>query len=310
MIVTGRKSWLEHIIAIRGTSFIHTWKRITFSTVVSIAVVFLYQFCVRDDRVWPFESAPFGPLGLALGIFLGFRNNESYNRYWNGRKIWGRLVNVSRTFSRQVFTFVNAPEEESKAHCRELTYRMIAYVTSLRHHLRDSEPFQELKPFLDDGEPESLKGQKNIPMTITQGTAKKLKALWQKDLISDIHLQTLDESLTEMLGIQGGCERIRATPIPYVYTVLIHRLTAFYCFILPFAIVEKAELLTPVLTFLVSYAFFGLDDLGEELTDPFGQSLNDLPLSAINRTIEVNLRQLIEDETIPELLKPVNGYLD
>lgn len=310
MIVTGQKSWLGHVFAIRGTSFSHTWKRIAFTTTIAIGVVIIHEYCLANKLFWPFETATFGPLGLALGIFLGFRNNESYNRYWNGRKIWGRLVNVSRTFSRQVMTYINASDEETKPHTKDLTMRMIAYVTALRHALRDTEPFTDLKQFMDEAEVEALRGQKNIPMSIAQGMAKKLKALWQKGLINDMHLKSLDESLTEMLGIQGGCERIRATPIPYVYTVLIHRLTAFFCLLSPFVMVEKCDYLTPILTFLISYAFFGLDDLGEELQDPFGITLNDLPLTAINRTIEVNLKQLIEEPEIPELLKPIDHYLE
>jgi ion channel-forming bestrophin family protein len=306
MIVSERKSWLALLFSVKGSSFTHTWPRIAAATLVAIVALELHNSNIVELTM---SSKPFAPLGLALGIFLGFRNNESYNRYWNGRKIWGRLVNVSRTFVRQVSTFTRASDSDYLEIRNRLAYRMIAYVYSLRHHLRDTLPFDDLKPYIDDAERAGLRDQKNVPMTIIQRTAMDLRAFWQTDQISDYHLKAIDDSLTEIIAIQGGCERIRSTPIPYVYTVLIHRLTTFYCLFLPFGIVAEAGSWTPIVTFLISYAFFGLDDLGEELKDPFGIELNDLPLEAINRTIEVNIKQLIGDKAVPDMLKPVGDQL-
>jgi ion channel-forming bestrophin family protein len=306
MIVAKRMSWFRLLFSFKGSSFLHTWPRIFFATLIAMIAWQLQENKIID---LDFKSSPFATLGLALGIFLGFRNNESYNRYWDGRKIWGRLVNVSRTFVRQVSTYVTAPEGEFKEIQKNMAYRMIGYVHGFRHHLRDTKPFEDITPFLGAEESQALDGQKNIPMSIAQKTGMELKALWQKGYLTEFHLKQLDDSLTEMLAIQGGCERIRATPIPHVYTVLIHRLTTFYCLSLPLGIAAQAGAWTPVVTFLVSYAFFGLDDLGEELKDPFGIELNDLPLCAINRTIEINLKQLIGEESIPEFLEPVRNQL-
>jgi ion channel-forming bestrophin family protein len=107
--------------------------------------------------------------------------------------------------------------------------------------------------------------------------------------------------------VQGGCERIRATPIPWSYTVLMHTIVAAYCFALPFGLVATTKLLTPVVVVLIAYAFLGLDAVGDELEQPFGREENDLPLDAISSTIELNLRQLLGETDLPELAEPDAG---
>lgn len=125
-----------------------------------------------------------------------------------------------------------------------------------------------------------------------------------------MHLPVLEGSLTEITGVQGGCERIKATPIPASYTVLIHRIVATYAFALPLGIVDTVHLWTPVVVLLIAYAFYGLDAIGDEIEDPFGRDPNDLPLSTLSRMIEVNLRQRLRESDVPELLRPQRGILD
>ncbi len=115
--------------------------------------------------------------------------------------------------------------------------------------------------------------------------------------------------LTGLTDLQGACERIKSTPIPFSYTTLIHRIVAVYCCGLPFGVVSDTCWFTPIVVLVVSYAFFGLDTVGDEIEQPFGTDANDLPLSAISRMIEVNLRQRIGDTDIPPLLRPVDELL-
>ncbi len=115
--------------------------------------------------------------------------------------------------------------------------------------------------------------------------------------------------MTEITGIQGACERIKSTPIPASYTVLIHRIVALYCLGLPFGIVTSVGALTPVVVAIVAYAFYGLDAVGSEIENPFGHDPNDLPLTALSRMIEVNLRQGLGEDELPPLLEPVDGIL-
>jgi ion channel-forming bestrophin family protein len=262
--------------------------------------------------------APFTLIGLALSIFLGFRNNTSYDRFWEGRRLWGALVNVSRSFARQCQLYIGAREGARDGNDapaislqRELVYRTIAYVHSLRMHLRDGIEWDALSKFLPAAEVEQLRKHHNVPYAILSGTSHWLRGAWTAGHIDTYHLPALDQSLNQFLDIQGGCERIKSTPIPHSYTVLIHSIVASYCFMLPFGLVDTIHGWTPLVTLIVSYAFLGLDAVGDEIENPFGLDQNDLPLSTISTTIEVNLRQTIGDEgkDIPDIPQPVNGIL-
>jgi putative membrane protein len=124
-----------------------------------------------------------------------------------------------------------------------------------------------------------------------------------------MHLPVLEGSLTTLTDIQGGCERILATPVPFVYNVLMHRIVAGYCLFLPFGLVDTIGWVTPLAVAFIAFAFYGLDSIGEEIEEPFGTDWNDLPLSQLSRMIEVNLRQRAGDKDIPPLMQPVDGVL-
>ena len=295
----------------RGSVLRRTLPRILFFTAFSIIVTAIEV--VYELAKYSLTIEPFTIIGLAIGIFLGFRNNAAYDRYWEGRKLWGHMVNASRSFARQVLLFVGDGESPATGEMREyqddLVRRMIAYVHALRHHLRDSDPMPDLEQFLSPDDLEDLREQVNIPVAILQGIGVRLRQAWQDGLISEYHLPVLEGTLTTVTDIQGGCERIKNTPIPFPYTVLTHRLVAFYCFFLPFGLIETVRWLTPVVVMLISHAFFGLDEIGDEIEDPFGTESQHLPLETLCRMIEVNLLQAIEEREIPPLLKPVDGVL-
>lgn len=324
MIVQDRPSWIRLIFAVKGSGLNITGPRIAVVTSVAVVVTALdMQLRGRYDlKLFHLTLTPFSLIGVALGIFLSFRNSAAYDRFWEGRKLWGAMVNISRSLTRQVLTLIVPPTNgeptgdyeheaaESLARFRrDVIYRLIAYVHSLRHHLRGTDPLPELSELLPQDEIERLRGQRNIPLAQIQSLGKRFQWAWQQGWISDYHLPVLEGSLTEITSIQGACERIKNTPIPFAYTVFIHRIVAAYCLFLPMGIVGDIHYMTPLVVLLISYAFFGLDELGDEIEDPFGTDLNDLPLSAISRTIEINLRQLLDEPNVPEFLKPEKGVL-
>lgn len=155
-----------------------------------------------------------------------------------------------------------------------------------------------------------LQGERNRPFAITQGTGERLRQAWHDGLVHPMHVPVLEASLAVLTDVQGACERIKGTPIPYSYTTLIHRITAVYCFTLPFGIVDTVKLFTPFVCAIVAYAFFGLDGVGEEIEMPFGMDYNDLPLRSISRTIEINLRQRLGETDLPHPVTPVNDFVD
>lgn len=230
---------------------------------------------------------------------MGFRNNTSYDRFWEGRRLWGALVNTTRTLCRQIHTLVGVQGDTWK----ELNYRVIAYTHSLRHHLRGELMPGDARAFLPDAEAEALLDESNPPIAILFRLGERFGEEYKAGHIHPLHMATLEDSLRALTDIQGACERIKSTPIPASYTLLIHRLVAVYVFALPFGLVSTTTAFTPIVVGIVAYAFLGLDAIGDEIEEPFGEDTNDLPLSTLSRMIEVNIRQRLGDE-LPPLLTP------
>jgi len=309
MIVKQRLSWTKMLLSYHGTSLSRTLPRIIVITLFAIVVTVAEAY--YGIETYTLTTTPFTLIGVALGIFLGFRNNAAYDRYWEARKLWGSLVNSTRSYARQVNNFVvlGGSERELADFHREIIYRTIAYVHALRHHLRDTPPKDDLEPFLPPDDLARLPEQKNVPIFLLRRNAERIRWAWQQGWIDTFHLSILEGSLTSLTDIQGGCERIKNTPIPFAYTILTHRIVAVYCLALPFGIYSTVGVLTPIVVALISHAFFGLDEIGDEIEDPFGVEPQHLPLTSLCRTIEVNLLQNLDETSVPDLMKPVDGIL-
>jgi putative membrane protein len=315
MVPRKKMPWWRMLLLVKGSSFQESWPRILAATVVATVVTTIeLQTGLKEE--YTLTPTPFTILGVAIGIFLGFRNNTAYERFWEGRILWGALVNTSRTFSRQVLTLLapapDGPDVEPAEiahHQRELVHMMIAYAHAVRHHLRDTDPTAELVEYLSPASMARLRGQKNVPMTIAQLMAEHVHELWQRQLLHPLHVPVIDASITELLNIQGGCERIKNTPFPVPYILLSHRIVAFFCFLLPFGLIDTIGMFTPLVVFVVSHAFFGLDVIGEEIEEPFGTETHNLPLHSISRTIEINLLQLLGESKLPAPIQPQENVL-
>jgi putative membrane protein len=314
MLVPTKNTWLRLVLRYRGTELPRTKYRLIGVTAVAVSVTMLEELHDWHPNLTPL---PFSLVGVALGIFFGFRNNAAYDRWWEGRKLWGALVNTSRSFARQVLTLVGpqpgapAPDPEKlRAFQHDLLMRIVAFPHALRLSLRDQQDLHDLEAFLSAEEIHTLHGELNRPYAITQGIADRLAQAWRDGLVHPQHLPVLEASMTSFTDIQGACERIKNTPIPYSYTTLIHRITAGYCYALPFGLVDQVKVYTPFVCVLVAYAFLGLDVVGDEIEMPFGSDWNDLPLRSISRTIEVNIRQRAGEHDLPPLLTPVGEFLD
>lgn len=254
---------------------------------------------------------PFSLIGLALSIFLGFRNNACYDRWWEARKTWGRLVNTSRSLCRQLLTLVGSESEGEAvaAFQQQAVHRQMAFVYALKHHLRDGHSIDELEGFVSWEEIEELDLSHNVPNAIAQKLGEDVVLAWTRGWLDTMHVPVLQQSLTALTDIQGICERIKNTPVPRSYTILTHRIVGIYCISLPFGVVDTVGLLSPLVVLIVSYAFLGLDQVGTQLEDPFERDANDLPLSSLARTIEIDLKQRIGTSEIPPRIEPFQGVL-
>ncbi len=303
-VESKHRSWIE-IVLFTGRALPHIWLRTLAVTAVSVGATWLYQEVPAFH--YSLTPMPFTVIGLALGIFLGFRNNAAYDRFWEGRKLWGQLVNTSRSLTRQVLTLLTSEGEGEGegAALRALQVRMvhlvIAYAHAFRRMLRREEPLPRIEALIPAADAERLRVEENVPCGIVQLLAECIGEARTRGWVDPMHVPTLEASLVTITDLQGGCERILSTPIPFSYTVLLHRIVAVYCICLPFGIDEGVGWARPLVVLVISYAFFGLDQIGEELEDPFGRNTHDLALASISRTIERNLRRRLGEEVLPEL---------
>jgi putative membrane protein len=265
---------------------------------------------------WEWVALPHIPISLfgsAIGIIVAFRNQSAYARWWEARTLWGALVNNSRSWARQVTTVMmplnDAEAGELKAYQKRLVYHEIAYVIALRQHLRGLEPWEEIAPLLSEEELSALRDQKNVPLAIQQQMGALLRQCQVRGWIDIAQWKALDGNLDDLVDAQGGAERIKVTPMPKQYDYFPQLFVQMYCLMLPLALVMSMGWFTPLGSTLVGFIFLALDKIGRDLEHPFENTVHDVPLTSITRTIEVNLRQLLGETVLPAPEKPVRGVL-
>jgi len=268
------------------------WRRVLYTVLLSALVVWL-DYHVLSLRVG-LNAAPLTLMGLTLAIFLGFRNTVAYQRWWEARTLWGELIIASRNLARQRASLLAGLAEPDAA---RLTRRLIAFAHALRHHLRDSDPRDDLAAWLPAAELDAVLDAANRPAAILQRTGAEVAAGARRIEASPIFLMAVDAELGKLSHVLGGCERIRNTPIPYAYILLLHRTVHIYCFLLPFCLVGLMGWFTPIVVGVLAYTFFGLDALGDQIEDPFDVMPNDLPLDAYCQTVQTDL---LASEHLPQ----------
>jgi putative membrane protein len=244
-----------------------------------------------------FSIAPFGLLGVALSIYMGFRNNAAYDRWWEARKLWGELVYEIRNLAR-----VSNGLIEDRTERRALLMEALAFCHFLRGQLRGVDVIAEARKFIGD-EVDAVARAVNRSDALVRQMGRRAAVLRQKAAIDAIGYRIIDERLATISAVQAGCERIAGTPLPFAYTLLLQRTAHIFCLLLPFGLVSSAGWATPLFTALVAYTFFGLDALSQELEDPFGMEANDLALDAICRVCEISIFEAL-DEPAPVMPAP------
>ncbi len=265
---------------------------------------------------WEWLALPHIPLSLfgsAIGIIVAFRNQSAYARWWEARTLVGALVGNSRSWARKVTTVMiplnEAEAGELKAYQKRLVYHEIAYVLALRQQLRGLEPWDEIAPLLNEEELSALRDEKNVPLAIQRQMSLLLRHCQVRGWIDIAHWRALDSNLDDLVTAQGGAERIKNTPMPKQYDYFPEFFVQIYCLVLPLALVMNMGWYTPLGSTMVGFIFLALDKIGRDLEDPFGNTIFDLPLTSITRTIEINLRQMLGETVLPPAEKPVRGVL-
>jgi putative membrane protein len=296
---------------LRGSVLPHiAWELVTCTAIALLITLthgFVYQWKITLTTV------PFSLIGLALAIFLGFRNNAAYDRYWEARKLWADLLARSRSLARQVQTLLHfdAPArfDDVGDPRRALIMRTIAFATTLRHQLRCSDPREDLHRLLPPDEAAAVAAAPRGTELLLRHMGEDLGAFLRAGKLDAPVAADLDQGLSALATVAAGCERIKYTPIPFPYTLLLHRTAWLYCFLLPFGLVDTVGFMTPFVVAIVAYTFFGLDALGDEIEEPFGTADNHLPLDALCRELEIDLLAALGAPELPRPLRPVDGRL-
>jgi len=312
VIIRERPSGLKLFLLLRGSVL----PRILPTLLVNIALATFVTWSHGDlwDLKITLTAIPFSLIGLPLAIFLGFRNNSAYDRFWEGRKLWGELVLRCRNLARQCIGLVDDPAPALSSNGLQdirvrMVWRAIAFVQVLRDRLRSQPTAASVQALLTPAEYADMEAAANKPDWLMRQMGLDLQRCVKDKRIDPCLAANIDQTLSAMTAAAASCERIKNTPIPYSYTLLLHRTAYLYCFLLPFGLVDTIGFMTPFVVAIVAYTFFGLDELGDELEEPFGLEPNDLPLDAMCRAIEIDLRSALGDDDVPPPLEPVDYCL-
>ena len=301
MIVRDKPNAWQLLFIMKGSIIPTIAPRLAVVTLLSVVVVASQEAgLVRFHEI---AALPFSLIGIALSIFAGFRNSACYDRWWEGRKIFGQLLVDTRSFARQHIAL------REPAAARRAAFAAIAFAHLLRHAMRGEPAGTEALAALGEAGLASVAAARNPPnMLLTALSREAAEAAAGGAIVAQV-LQVLEERIVSMSGVLAAAERIRNMPVPYTYTLMLHRTAMLFCLLLPFGLAATAGAWTPLLVLIVSYTFFGLDALGDELESPFGTGQNALPLSAMTRGIEIDIREMLGESALPEPLQPVDFLL-
>jgi putative membrane protein len=279
-----------------------------------LALLFLWDILITLTYVYlphPWLNLPVLPmslLGSALALFLGFRNNNAYNRWWEARTLWGAMVNASRSYGREVCHLIDKTPD-SEATKRELVHRQIAYVQALRCHLRGHPSLDDASEFLPQDEIKALGEVNNVPNAILNRSAEILAESEKRGWIDSFRRIQIESLLVDMSNAQGGMERIKNTPLPREYAYYPTLFVHFFCILLPIGLVDSLTIFTPLASTVVGFMLLAMDRIGADLQDPFANRDHDVPLTSICRTIQIDLEQLIGKIGKAKPLQPVRNVL-
>ena len=302
--------------------------------IVSTIAVILYQ--VLDFTFVAIPFLPVGTIGTAVAFYVGFKNNQAYDRLWEARKLWGGFTNTSRNFSAQLIALV-----EDKTVVKELLFRHIAYLNILRLQLRKTIPWatskenlhqtfrgeraeleefdQGLKKILEENNKgeyyETLRIKNNVASGILKLQILDLTRLKREKKIDEYEHSDLVRHINEFFNLQGGCERLKSTPLFRQYSIFSRVFVVLFIYLLPFGLLkdlsnlaEWGVWLTVPFSMLISWVFFTMEQIGEFSENPFDNSVNDTPIAAICRNIEIDIKEFL-GESLPAKMNPVDDVL-
>jgi ion channel-forming bestrophin family protein len=287
MVQYDTRNWLGILLRWHGTVIPRIAARVLLTTAIAGAVAAASAAGVVHLGI---PTSVHTLVGVALGLLLVFRTNASYDRYWEGRRLIGGIVNQARNLARQTAAYLDRSPPELR---RVQAGRIVALYATIRRYLRAEPTWPELAGRLDGDELAALAAVRCPPLHVARWLAEGYAAEAATGRLSEQRLQALDGQLAGILDGLGGCERILRTPVPFAYAHHIKGFLTVFCFSVPLALLDNLGVYTPVAAFVVAYAMFGIDEIGVEIEDPFGYDPNDLPLDAVGDNLAIDVDQLV-----------------
>ncbi|OCQ88962.1 hypothetical protein BCD64_04255 [Nostoc sp. MBR 210] len=285
--------WFQMAFQLKGSVVSSIYQRVLWCGLFGFIISVLHYLG------WPVSKPMIGTIlpSLVLGLLLVFRTNTAYERFWEGRRCWGNLVNTTRNLARQVWVTINEkfPEDRDK---KIATLRLIiAFSFATKLHLRGERENQELKQLMSNARYNELSTIENLPLEVAFWISDYLQEQYNRDCLHTYQLINLQELLNILVDNLGSCERILKTPMPLAYAIHLKQLLLVYCCLLPLQIVDTLGWWTGFMVAVVSFTLFGVEAIGLEIENPFGYDDNDLPLDAICNTIKNNIEDLITTQS-------------
>ncbi|WP_028230581.1 bestrophin family protein [Paraburkholderia mimosarum] len=309
MIVRPHLHWFRMLLAWRGSVLPQLLPRLFIVLCISIVAVAVHDHILKVTV--NLSTVPFSLIGIALAVFLGFRNSASYDRYWEGRKLWGQMLNETRSLTREALTLPRSVDAAAtRERARELVGLLAALPHALRHQLRSTDPRADLEARLPPALFARVMASRFRPATLMLCASEWVQREASEGRLDGYAVLAFEHNLNGISDVIGGCERIVSTPLPFAYTVMIHRTVYFFCALLPFGLVDSIGALTPVFAVFVAYAFMAHEAIASQIEDPFGTEDNDLALNMMSAGIEVALHDLMGEPTSLPARAPEQFIID
>ncbi len=286
MIIYNPKTWFRHIFTFRKSdTVLIIWKELIYIVVFTLLLTYLELRYFKDITQWSELLAVYSLIGFVLSLLLVFRTNTAYDRWWEGRKKWGELVNNTRNLAAKLSALGLSKKDD------DFFARMIPnYAFAMKEHLREGVKFEELD--LTPAELKILENSTHIPNIISKWLYERIIRLKKEEKITQEDFIVLDVNLKAFADIIGACERIRNTPIPYSYSIFLKKFIFIYVTTIPLAFINIFGYGSCFISVFIFYVLVSMEILAEEIEDPFGLDDNDLPTDDLAIKIRSNVKEI------------------
>ncbi|QLE59399.1 bestrophin family protein [Nostoc sp. TCL26-01] len=296
-----KKQWFRQALQLKGSVIVSIYQRVICCGLFGVLISLLYYLKIPVSQPILGTVIP----SIVLGLLLVFRTNTAYERFWEGRKCWGSIVNHTRNLARQIWVSVDENSSTDRNDKIAVLKLLVAFAVATKLHLRCENVNSELEELMSSSRYFKLQGMNNPPLEIAFWIGDYLQHQYTRNRLNSYQLTSIQELLNNLVDNLGACERILKTPMPLAYSIHLKQLLLLYCVLLPFQMVESLSWWTGLITALVSFTLFGIEAIGLEIENPFGYDANDLPLDAICKTMKRNIDDLIS--LSPDVRSPTRG---